>query len=125
MIKNYKKILALVLLPSFGGVGGGFLVGSCTPSEEEIGAEMVSRARVLMRHQQYDAARDTIFSLRQNHPTAIEARKEAILLLDSVELLAAIDSLAAGPAAEDSARLVLKCEFYTRKIDFDKSGKSQ
>ncbi len=120
MIKNYKKILALVLLPSFGGV-----VGSCTPSEDEIGTEMVSQARELMHHQQYDAARDTILSLRQNHPTAIEARREAILLLDSIELLAAIDSLAAGPAAEDSARLVLKCEFYTRKINFDKNGKSQ
>lgn len=107
-----KQILAAFLLMPL-------LVACSGPSEDEIGAGMVTEARALMHQQKYDAARDTIMSLRQNHPTAIEARKEAILLLDSVELLAAIDSLAACPVAEDSARLALKCEFYTRKIDFD------
>lgn len=113
-----RQILTALLLTPL-------MVACSGPSEDEIGAAMVSRARELMHQRQYDAARDTILSLRQNHPTAIEARREAILLLDSVELLSAVDSLAAGPAFEDSARLALKCEFYTRKIDFDKSGKTQ
>ena len=93
------------------------------------GSVLLSEARTLCQAGRYDAARDTIQSLRRTCPLAIEARKQAILLMDSVEMLAAQDSLAtlpermgtalAGYAAEYE-RLSLKAQFFQRKLEHDK-----
>jgi len=88
--------------------------------EEKMAARMLNDARFALRHNHYDEARDTILSLRRNHPTALEARRQAILLLDSIEMAAAQDSLkqAEGPEWE---RLSMKVKFFERKILEDKA----
>ena len=55
---------------------------------------MLSEARELLISKDYAAARDTIMSLRQQHPTALQTRRAAILTLDSIELMEVRDSLA-------------------------------
>ncbi|MBP5381329.1 MAG: hypothetical protein J6Y39_06350 [Bacteroidaceae bacterium] len=79
------------------------------PDPEQQGQQKLGEARQLYAAGNYSAARDTILSMRQNFPTAIEARRQAILLMDSVEL-----QLAQGDT--------LKTEFYRRKLAFDKEG---
>lgn len=70
---------------------------SCKSAEEAadiMAALQLDEARELMSQKQYAAARDTIMSLRQQHPTALEVRRAAILTLDSVELMETRDSIA-------------------------------
>ena len=81
-------------------------------SEEEQGQQMLREARELYADGQYGAARDTILSLRQRFPKAFEARTEAILLMDSIEL-------------KDAEGDTLKQEFYRRKLSFDKERLEQ
>lgn len=54
----------------------------------------LDEARQLMSRKQFAAARDTIMSLRRQHPTALNVRRAAILTLDSVELMETRDSIA-------------------------------
>ena len=79
---------------------------------------MLSEARAALQAKDYNAARDTIMSLRKRFPTAIEARKQGILLLDSVELFAAEDSLAKADRGEWE-RLDVKAKFFRRKLQED------
>ena len=95
------------------------LLAACsTPTPEERAAMMLKDARYALHHHQWDAARDTIFSLRQNCPTAIEARRQAILLLDSIEMNAAKDSLPLV-TGEEWKRLDIKRQFFERKLQED------
>lgn len=104
-----KHILLLTLLP--------LLLIACDgqTAADKAAARMLGDARFCLRHGHYAAARDTIFSLRRRYPTAIEARRQGILLLDSIELTAARDSLqhAEGPEWE---RLHVKAQFFERKL---------
>lgn len=79
---------------------------------------MLTEARNALQAKSYNAARDTIMSLRKRFPTAIEARKQAILLLDSVEMLAAEDSLTQADSA-NWERLDVKAKFFRRKLQED------
>ena len=82
-------------------------VMGCKTTEEnaeDIAGRMLVEARQLMAEGRYDAARDTIFALRQQHPTALEARSQAILTLDSVELLQTRDSISRYEAELRAAR---------------------
>lgn len=106
-MKHYLSIAALVLMCACGGL-----------SPEEEGARMVNEARTALQNKEYNAARDTIMSLRKRFPTAIEARKQAILLLDSVEMFAAQDSLTRADSA-DWERLDVKVKFFQRKLQED------
>ena len=76
------------------------------PDPEQQGAQMLCEARQLYAETRYDAARDTILSLRRRFPMALDARRQAILLMDSIEL-----QLAEGDS--------LKQEFFRRKLSFD------
>ncbi|MBQ8051342.1 MAG: hypothetical protein IJ197_07185 [Bacteroidaceae bacterium] len=75
-------------------------------TDEEQGRQMLLEARAHYAGGRYGVARDTILSMRQRFPMALEARTEAILLLDSIELQLAGDD-------------TLKAEFYRRKLAFD------
>lgn len=92
------RILLLLALVSCGG---------SQPDPEQQGQQMLTEVRTLYAQGNYSAARDSIMSLRQHYPTALKARRQAILLLDSVEL-----QLAQGDS--------LKTEFYRRKLLHDK-----
>lgn len=67
---------------------------------------------------QYAAARDTIMAMRRAFPTSFKTREQAILVLDSIEFLAAEDSLktAEGDRAKE---LKMRSEFFRRKLEED------
>ena len=95
------------------------LLTACTQeTPEERAASLLKDARYALHHHLYDEARDTIYSLRRNCPTAIEARRQAILLLDSIEMNAAADSLKLVTGKEWE-RLNVKKQFYERKLQED------
>ena len=95
------------------------LLAACAKeTPEERAAAMLKDARYALHHHLYNEARDTIFSLRRNYPTAIEARKQAILLLDSIEMNAAADSLRLV-TGEEWKRLNVKKQFFERKLQED------
>ena len=83
--------------------------GGHQPDPEQQGQQMLTEVRQLYADGNYAAARDSILSLRQRFPMALEARRQAILLLDSVELMDAKQQ-------QDT----LKSEFYRRKLQHDR-----
>lgn len=87
---------------------------------EKKGAHSLMMARQHLAEKQYNAARDSILSLRQNNPTALKARAAAILLLDSIEMMAAKDS-AQWTEGEDLERLQVKAQFFERKLIEDQA----
>ena len=109
MKKNILFLSALLLL--LGACGG--------DNTNEKAARMLSDARFALRYKHYADARDSIFSLRQKYPTAIEVRKQAILLLDSIEMAAAADSMQ-NAQGEEWERLNIKQQFFERKLLEDK-----
>lgn len=100
------------------GFGICLLTACMQPTPEERAANMLKEARYALHHHLYSEARDTIFSLRRTCPTAIEARRQAILLLDSIELNAATDSLRLV-TGEEWERIQVKKQFFERKLQED------
>lgn len=96
------------------------LLVSCSTKQdpEVMGQRLLDDARFALRHQHYDEARDSILSLRAHYPRAIQARRQALLLLDSIEIQAAADSLAKADSA-DWERLDVKHKFFQRKLEED------
>ena len=95
------------------------LLASCSEkTPDERAAIMLKEARYALHHHLYNEARDTILSLRRNCPTAIEARRQAILLLDSIEMNAAADSLKLV-SGDEWKRLNVKKQFFERKLQED------
>ncbi len=106
-----KKYLFLIIIT--------ILAASCTKEKpEEQAARMLRDARYALHHHLYSEARDTILSLRRKCPTAIEARRQAILLLDSIEMNAATDSLKLV-SGKEWERLNVKKQFFERKLQED------
>lgn len=60
---------------------------------EQAALPLLNAARTEMIKKNYQAARDSIIRLRQSFPTAFQSRMAALLLMDSIELSAAKDSL--------------------------------
>ena len=94
------------------------MLSACASNEEREAQQMLQQARSALRHRLYSEARDSILSLRKKHPTAINARKQGSLLLDSIELQAAADSLTKAEGNEWE-RLDVKRKFYERKLQED------
>lgn len=67
--------------------------GSKSESPEVLATRMLDTARMYLNEKLYAEARATIFSMREKHPTAFEARTRGIVVMDSIELGAAQDSL--------------------------------
>lgn len=87
---------------------------------------MLDNARTLMMQKHYDAARDSIEQMRQLYPTAFAARSAGIIVMDSIELLSAQDSLAVLDSILQKERAVFEeikkqnnrganSPFYTQK----------
>ncbi|MDE5561204.1 MAG: hypothetical protein K2J00_05300 [Bacteroidaceae bacterium] len=87
-------------------------------SVEEQASKVLERARLHLTDGRYDAARDSILSMRRRFPTALETRAQGILLLDSVEMVAARDSMG-GATGEEWKRLSVKARFFERKLQED------
>lgn len=97
-----------------------FGLASCGTKEspETAASVMLDKSKSLLQDGNYDAARDTILSMRKKHPAAVDTRARGILLLDSIEMLAARDSM--GSATGDEwKRLQMKATFYERKLQED------
>lgn len=96
------------------------LLSACSskPDPEEKGQRMLNEARRELSQKNYAAARDTIMSLRLNCSQALQARRQALVLLDSIELLGAADSLSRAMGAEWE-RLDVKHKFFQRKLEVD------
>lgn len=72
---------------------------ACSIGNERIDPEkeaerLLNVARQLMVEAKYANAKDTILYIRKELPTALKARAAGIIVLDSIELLEAQDSLA-------------------------------
>ena len=71
-------------------------LGSCGGKQqttEEQAAAKLSEARSALAAKEYGRARTAILELRRSFPTALAARRAAILTLDSVEMLESHDSI--------------------------------
>ena len=77
-------------------------------SQEAQAHAMLMQARQLLASKDFEAARDTIFRLRERHPRAIETRRAAIVTLDSIELMATRDSLMQFERQLEAARAGFK-----------------
>lgn len=96
-------------------------LASCTQVSPDAEADiLLQKSRQHFAEGRYDVARDSILSLRRRHPTAIETRSKALLLLDSIEMTAAKDSLGSA-TGEEWKRLSVKAQFYERKLLEDKN----
>ena len=90
-------------------------LASCGETTSDKAAGMLGEARRLLGERQYTAAKDTILSMRKRYPEAIGARRQGILLLDSIEMTAATDSLRHA-TGEEWERLDVKRRFFERKL---------
>jgi len=97
-VKSYQSFILLIAVS--------FATGCNAPTSdaEEKAGIMLDEARVLLANQNYAAARDTILSLRSQYPTALAARRAAILTLDSVELMETRDSVERYEESLNAAR---------------------
>lgn len=86
--------------------------------DEQRAAQYLVQARNRMEQGQYDAARDLIKQMRDTCYLAYDARERGILLLDSIELLCAMDD----STAEDHETRV---KFYQKKLEYDLKAGSQ
>ncbi|MGN0233696.1 MAG: hypothetical protein ACI4B5_04635 [Bacteroidaceae bacterium] len=91
---------------------------ACSLRKEEAAQQMLQEARIALKHHQYSEAKDSILSLRKKHPHALQARRQGILLLDSIEMMAAADSLTKAEG-EEWERLNMKKKFFERKLQED------
>ncbi|MBQ0021185.1 MAG: hypothetical protein KBT39_11785 [Bacteroidales bacterium] len=110
---------------------------SATGHELDVvnGQRVLAQARSLCQSGRLDEARDSIMSLRTNYPYAIDARRQAILLLDSVELFAATDSLATLEQTHsqqsvpnygaEHERLDMKVQFFMHKLQNDQQKRNE
>lgn len=84
-----KHIFPLLLLTLAGT--------ACSSGEadpEIQAARMLHQARVLLQQKDYAAARDTVEAMRRTCPKAFKARTAGIVVMDSIELCEAQDTLA-------------------------------
>ena len=98
-----RKTLYALLLP--------LTVCACAGNgeeEEKNAGRMVDAARTLMAERNYAAAKDSILAMRKAFPTAFDARSTGIIVMDSIELLAAQDTLALMDSTLQSEKELLK-----------------
>ena len=107
-MKKYIPFLIMVLL----------CVACAEETVEPKAAAMLEKSRMHLHDGRYDAARDSIMSMRKKYPTALDSRAQGILLLDSIEMLAARDSMD-GATGEEWKRLSIKAQFFERKLQED------
>ena len=97
------------------------ICASCASSPinpETEASAMLKKSRQHLQDGRYDAARDSILSMREKYPTALKSRAQGILLLDSIEMLAARDSMGSA-TGEEWKRLSIKAQFFERKLQED------
>lgn len=89
------------------------------PDAKAKAAVLLATARQELANANYNEARDCILRIREEYPTAKESRSAGLLLLDSIEMIAARDS-AQSATGEEWNRLSTKAKFFERKLEEDK-----
>ena len=127
-------LLAAVLLACSCGRSDG------TADLERQGQRWLDLARASLRDADYPLARTYVDSLRVRCPLALNAREEAIILLDSINLAEACEQLGEADflarqtgidyLARDSFetrldRAQAKVRFFERKMQYDKEHKEK
>ncbi|MBR1732279.1 MAG: hypothetical protein IJ729_00850, partial [Alloprevotella sp.] len=103
-------------------------------SDERQGGLWLAEARSAMGQGDWGTARVRVDSIRLRTPLALDAREDAILLLDSVELLSAqaelthTDSLIQAGVRSDSLTRAFETQmgrvkFYHRKLNYDRGNR--
>lgn len=110
--------LPLMVLPFLLSCSGRTKAETNREEAEREGQELLQQARKALAKKNYIEARQTVMRLRKETPLALDARRQAILVLDSVELAAANDSVG-FVQEEDMERMSLKQKFYERKLQED------
>lgn len=112
------------------------------PSEKRAkmeieGQKCLTAARSFLGNKDFNAARENIELLRKDYPLALNAREEAILLSDSIELLESqqqlknVDSLITIGQGDSIQlqhqydELCQKVKFYLRKLQYDKNNQQK
>ena len=120
--------------------GALILLGACTKQvkPEQEASKLLSQSRQCLAACDYQQAKAFIDSLRRTYPTALNAREEGILLLDSINLAESrvqLDSFEARMASMTLDRIGKdtmdffhdeakeKVRFFERKLQLDKSKK--
>ena len=86
------------------------MLSSCSSSQSDADEQanvLLSEARTALASKQFGRARSKILTLRKDYPTAISARRAAILTLDSIELCEAQDSISIYEPELAAARQLL------------------
>lgn len=116
-----KYYIPLILFPLLASCSGKTQAERNREDAEQEGARLLSKARECLKANDYESARQNIIKLRRDIPLALDARRQGILLLDSIELAAARDSVR-FLEGESWERLNLKVQFYERKLKEDLKG---
>ena len=91
-------------------------------NHEREAREMVINARIMFAAKEYRAACDTIRAMRTRYPRALEARREALLLLDSIEMQAAIDSMTMSRTESEADEHLMHVEFLQKRIQHNEEA---
>lgn len=86
--------------------------------DEKLASEYLERARTAMDERDYDEARRLIKEMRDTCYLALDAREQALLLLDSVELFNAMDD---KTQPDHDTRV----QFYQKKLEYDRQTPRQ
>jgi len=62
------------------------LLSSCIQTEDDKAAPLLSKIDSLYEHGNYHEALDSIFTLREHHPKAVESRKKALRIWQEASL---------------------------------------
>lgn len=102
---KYTAIFALALLAA-----------SCTPTEEEKAAPLLTEINSLYEKGEYRVTLDSITSLRERFPKAVEARRKALAIWQEASLKMAQADVAKTDILlqEATARLVGETDLYKK-----------
>ncbi|MGM9687837.1 MAG: hypothetical protein ACI3YD_02190 [Alloprevotella sp.] len=141
---RYPRALSLLTVPGLIALiachnksnGQSDSLDNCSEARARMEQEAVGRLQTARRQlaaHQYAAARQTVNKMRKDCYLALNAREKAILLMDSIDWMAAQDELAnidslmrcqpdsVGQADFDEA--CRKVQFYERKLQHDRKTK--
>lgn len=94
------------------------LLSACGQSSDTTEAQrLLAEARTMFAQHRYDDARHAIKTIRRQYPRAISQRQQALLLLDSIEIQAASDTLMNPPLGCDTEELRLRISFHQRSLE--------
>lgn len=111
IIKNMKKeIIGLAMVA---------LLAACADGRQKEADALLQQANALFEQLDYDRALSTIDSLRDIYPNAIDTRKRALRLYQSIELRRSQEELARVDSSLEAAKQ--SYAYLQRKVEQDKA----